>query len=137
MEMIKLARPGDLITVKVRPERIMLMGMPLGKALDALKERGIEPDVQGYSGEDAVVIRQEPDTTMEILGAGKVALTSIPANHLISIELYSDLAPKTLDYFRHVTGLKERPVGPLPVYFMYEKLFLQAEVEARDTGASA
>jgi putative methanogenesis marker protein 3 len=131
MEMIKLARPGDLITVKVRPERIMLMGMPLGKALDALKERGIEPDVQGYSGEDAVVIRQEPDTTMEILGAGKVALTSIPANHLISIELYSDLAPKTLDYFRHVTGLKERPVGPLPVYFMYENTFLfKPEVEA-------
>jgi UPF0288 family protein (methanogenesis marker protein 3) len=34
------------------------------------------------------------------------------------------LAPKTLDYFRLVTGLKEKPVGPLPVYFVYENTIL-------------
>jgi UPF0288 family protein (methanogenesis marker protein 3) len=54
----------------------------------------------------------------------KVKLTCIPENRLISIELYQDLAPKTLDYFRHVTGLKENPVGPLPVYFVYENTLL-------------
>jgi UPF0288 family protein (methanogenesis marker protein 3) len=47
------------------------------------------------------------------------------------VKLYTDLAPKSLDYFRHVTGLKERPVGPLPVYFVYENtLLFKPEVDA-------
>ena len=61
---------------------------------------------------------------MEILKEKKVKLFSIPASRLVAIELYYDQAPKTLDYFRHVTGLKERPVGPLPVYFVYENTLL-------------
>ncbi len=49
----------------------------------------------------------------------------------MAIELYRDLAPKTLDYFRHVTGLKERPVGPLPVFFVYENtLLFKPEIDA-------
>ena len=118
------ASPGQLLTVKVRPERIMLMGENLHKALDALKNREITPEVEGYQGDDAVVIKQEPGTTMEVLRNKKVKLSAIPADHLISIELFDNQAPKTLDYFRHVTGLKERPVGPLPVYFVYENTFL-------------
>jgi UPF0288 family protein (methanogenesis marker protein 3) len=61
---------------------------------------------------------------MEVLRQGKVKLTSIHANRLVAIELYDDLAPKTLDYFRHVVGLKERPVGPLPIFFVYENTVL-------------
>lgn len=34
------------------------------------------------------------------------------------------MAPKSLDYFRHVVGLKEKPVGPLPVFFVYENTVL-------------
>ncbi len=124
LDMVKLASPDHLLTVKVRPERIMLMGENLHKALDTLKGRGITPEVEGYQNDDAVVIKQEPGTTMEVLRDKKVKLSAIPADHLISIELFDSQAPKTLDYFRHVTGLKERPVGPLPVYFVYENTFL-------------
>jgi len=131
MEMVKLARPGDLLTVRVRPERIMLLGLKLGQALQTMSERGIETDVEGHEGEDAVVVKQEPRPTMEILKTKRVKLTAIASSHLVAIELYYDLAPKTLDYFRHVTGLKERPVGPLPVYFVYENtLLFKPEVEA-------
>jgi len=124
MDMIKLAGPGHLLTVKVWPDRIMLMGSHLDQAIKAMKERDIETEVEGYSGEDAVVVSQDPATTMGILKEKRVRLTSIPAKRLVSIELYDQLAPKTLDYFRHVTGLKERPVGPLPVYFVYENTIL-------------
>jgi UPF0288 family protein (methanogenesis marker protein 3) len=61
---------------------------------------------------------------MGVLKNKLVKLTCIPASRLVSIELYDQLAPKTLDYFRHVTGLKEKPVGPLPVYFVYENTIL-------------
>lgn len=131
MDMVKLAGPGQLLTVRVKPERIMLMGSRLDLALEAMKERGIEAAVQGHTGEDAVVVKQEPGATMDILKEKKVLLTAIPANRLVAIELYNELAPKTLDYFRHVTGLKERPVGPLPVYFVYENtLLFKPEVDA-------
>jgi putative methanogenesis marker protein 3 len=124
IDMVKLAGPGQLLTAKVSPERIMLMGERLSNALQIMKERGIESEVSGYEGEDAVVVKQDPDTTMEVLKGRKVVLTTIAANRLVAIELYYDKAPKSLDYFRHVTGLKERPVGPLPVYFAYENTLL-------------
>jgi putative methanogenesis marker protein 3 len=124
MDMIKLAGPGHLLTVKVKPDRIMLMGSGLDQALAAMNDREIETQVEGYTGDDAVVVNQDPAATMSILKDNKVRLTSIPANRLVSIELYDQLAPKTLDYFRHVTGLKERPVGPMPVYFVYENTVL-------------
>ncbi|NPV62527.1 MAG: methanogenesis marker 3 protein [Methanotrichaceae archaeon] len=124
MDLVKLAEPGQLLTVKVTPERIMLMGSRLDQAQALLKERGIDCRVEGYSGEDAVVVEQDPDTTMGILKAQSVTLSAIPASRLVRIELYYDRAPKSLDYFRHVTGLKERPVGPLPVYFVYENTLL-------------
>jgi UPF0288 family protein (methanogenesis marker protein 3) len=96
-----------------------------------MKERGIEAEVEGYAGEDAVVVRQEPGATMAILKKKKVTLFTIPASRLVAIQLYDDQAPKTLDYFRHVTGLKERPVGPLPVYFVYENtLLFKPEIDA-------
>ena len=124
MDMVKLAGPGHLLTVIVKPERIMLMGHSLGQALQSMKERSIQAEVEGHTLEDAVVVKQEPETTMEVLRQGKVKLTCIPSSHLVAIQLYYDQAPKTLDYFRHVTGLKERPVGPLPVYFVYENTLL-------------
>ncbi len=131
MDMVKLAGPGQLLTVKVTPERIMLMGLRLDKASQAMKDKGIDVEVSGHTGDDAVVVKQEPATTMEVLKSKKVKLTTIPANRLVAIELYYDLAPKSLDYFRHVTGLKERPVGPLPVYFAYENtLLFKPEIEA-------
>jgi len=131
MDLVKLAQSGQLISVNVNPERIMLMGSGLNKALKILEERGIQAEVDGPEGEDVVVVRQEPDTTMDIIKQKRVRLTTMPAKSLVAIELFYDEAPKSLDYFRHVTGLKERPVGPLPVYFVYENTVLfKPEIEA-------
>jgi putative methanogenesis marker protein 3 len=131
MDMIKLAAPGQLITVNVLPKRIMLMGSSLKDALKEMQEREIEAEVEGYEGEDAVVVKQVPGETMSILKHKKVRIFSIPSTRLVCVQLYDDLAPKTLDYFRHATGLKERPVGPLPVYFVYENtLLFKPEIDA-------
>jgi UPF0288 family protein (methanogenesis marker protein 3) len=102
----------------------MLMGLSLKVAEKIAEERGIGFEVKGHTGDDAVVVEQRPATTMQILKEGRVMVTSIPADRMVAIELYDDLAPKSLDYFRHVVGLKEKPVGPLPVYFVYENTVL-------------
>ncbi len=131
MDMIKLAGPGQSITIKVKPERIMLMGSVLKDAVEQMQSMGIATEVTGYQGEDAVVVRQEPGATMAILKDKAVTLHAVPSSRLVAVKLYSDLAPQTLDYFRHVTGLKERPVGPLPVYFVYENtLLFKPEIDA-------
>lgn len=124
MDLVKLAEPGQEIQVQVKPERIMLMGLSLDEAMKICVERGIKVEVDGYEGEAAVVVGQDPATTMQILQKGTVKLKSVPEKGLIAIELYDDLAPKSLDYFRHVVGLKEKPVGPLPVFFVYENTVL-------------
>jgi putative methanogenesis marker protein 3 len=124
MDMIKLAGPGQKITIKVRPERIMLLGSSLKDALSQMQSKGIQAQAEGYQGEDAVVVKQDPGTTMAILKGKKVLLHGMPSSRMVAISLFDDLAPKTLDYFRHVTGLKERPLGPLPVYFVYENTLL-------------
>jgi len=131
MDMIKLARPGERITIKVRPERIMLLGKSLKDALSQMQSKGIQVRAEGYQGEDAVVVKQEPGATMAILKGKNVVLHSMPSSRLVAVKLYSDQAPKTLDYFRHVTGLKERPLGPLPVFFVYENtLLFKPDVDA-------
>ena len=131
MDMIKLASPGERITIKVRPERIMLLGKSLKDALSQMQSLGIQVQAEGYQGEDAVVVKQDPGATMAILKEKTVVLHSMPSSRLIAVKLYSDQAPKTLDYFRHVTGLKERPLGPLPVFFVYENtLLFKPDVDA-------
>lgn len=124
MDLVKLAELGQNICVEVKPERVMLMGLSLDEAIKIGAERDIEVEVEGHEGKDAVVVGQDPITTMQILKQEKVKVKSIPAKRLVAIELYDDLAPKSLDYFRHVVGLKEKPVGPLPVYFVYENTIL-------------
>ncbi|MBN1323930.1 MAG: methanogenesis marker 3 protein [Methanotrichaceae archaeon] len=132
MDLVKLVEPGQAISVTVRPERIMLMGRQLSEARATLEDRGIVADIEGFQGDGAMVIGQDPGTTLEILAKGRVSLKAIEADRLVAIELFDDLAPKTLDYFRHVVGLKERPVGPLPVFFVYENTVLfQPTVDAR------
>ncbi|HPA98323.1 MAG TPA: methanogenesis marker 3 protein, partial [Methanothrix sp.] len=123
--------PGERITIKVRPERIMLLGKSLKDALSQMQSKGIQVRAEGYQGEDAVVVKQEPGATMAILKGKNVVLHSMPSSRLVAVKLYSDQAPKTLDYFRHVTGLKERPLGPLPVFFVYENtLLFKPDVDA-------
>lgn len=47
----------------------MLLGKFLEDARQEMEQRGIEAEVEGYEGEDAVVVKQEPGATMEILKA--------------------------------------------------------------------
>ena len=109
----------------------MLLGKSLKDALSQMQSKGIQVRAEGYQGEDAVVVKQEPGATMAILKGKNVVLHSMPSSRLVAVKLYSDQAPKTLDYFRHVTGLKERPLGPLPVFFVYENtLLFKPDVDA-------
>ena len=116
MELFDIAREGDFITVRSNPERIMLMMMTQKESEEKLKSLGIEHVRTGTTDDDAIVVVQEPENTIAILENNKVETFGIPANKLIKVELTDD-APRSRWYFEKLTGLAEKPVGSLKVYF--------------------
>jgi putative methanogenesis marker protein 3 len=124
VELAKLAENGNRLAVRVNPEQVMFLGMNIHEAVKMAEARGLVLEIDGYEAEDAIVVEQLPETTMEIIESKKVSVLGIPPELLIHIKLYYDKAPKTIEFFKHALRLKGRPVGPLPVYFNYENTTL-------------
>ena len=131
IELIKLAQPGQYLDTETIPRPITILGMSFTEAEKQLSEVGVKLVRTGHTEDDAIIVTQTPPTTIEILGAAKVEAFGVPESKLVRIELYDDLAPITLDFFRHAIGLQFRPVGPLPVAMTYENTYIfKAEREA-------
>ncbi len=131
LELIKIADAGSKLGVISNPERIMILGMNFEDAEKLLSARGLKLEKEGYTGDDAIIVEQYPDTTIEIISAGVVTCLGVKSDKIINVRFYDDKAPITLDFFRHSLRLKDRPLGPLPVVFTYENTYLfKAEKEA-------
>jgi putative methanogenesis marker protein 3 len=124
LELVKMASPGQRIAIKTVPMRLSTLGISLAQSCAMLDQANVKYEKTGYTGDDAVVVQQEPATTMEIASSGKVRLVCLPKSKLIEIELYEDTAPSTAEYFRRATGLKQHAVGGLPLFFKYEETML-------------
>ncbi len=131
VELIKIAPMGSRLAVLSSPERVMTLGMGFAEAEEMLSAKGLRLEKKGYTGDDAIIVEQDPDTTIEIMGAGGVTALGVSSDKIINVMFYDDLAPKTLDFFRHSLRLKDRPLGPLPVFYTYENAYLfRSEKEA-------
>ncbi|WP_406662645.1 methanogenesis marker 3 protein [Methanolobus sp. ZRKC3] len=131
IELVKMAESGQKLMVRSVPDPVMLLGMSNVEAEAKMTAIGVQFVRDGYTGDDAYIIKQTPETTIEILGAAKVSVTGVDPDLLVDIELYDDLSPKTLDFFRHATDLQYKPVGSLPVLMTYENTYIfKAEKEA-------
>ena len=124
LELVKIATPGQRLRVYTDPTRIMLLGMRVAAVEKEVNRIGISVEREGYDGEDAVVVRQLPHNTVDILKAKSVKTFAIPHDKLIKIELYEDRAPKTVTFVRTVTGLRDNPVGTLQAYVKYGKTLM-------------
>ncbi|OPY28344.1 MAG: hypothetical protein A4E28_01601 [Methanocella sp. PtaU1.Bin125] len=124
LELARMASPGQAIAVRAVPQRLSVLGMGLKEAEAFLASRGVKYEKAGYQGEGAVVVGQEPETTMEIVSGGQVKITSIPRQSLVEIELYRKAAPRSTEFFSRASGLKMQSVGALDVFFKYEDTML-------------
>jgi putative methanogenesis marker protein 3 len=124
LELIKLAEKGQKLSVESLPPQIVLLGHSFEEAEPVLSSIGVELARDGDTGENAVIVRQEPPTTLEILGEAKVTAYGVSREKLIEVELYPEKAPKSVDFFRHSLELKTKTVGKLPVYMIYESTYL-------------
>jgi putative methanogenesis marker protein 3 len=131
IELIRIVPMGSRLAVLSNPERVMILGMSFADAEKLLSARGLKLEKRGYTGEDALIVEQEPDNTIGIIRAGGVTALGVKSDKIINVRFYDDLAPKTLDFFRHSLRLKDRPLGPLPVFYTYENTYLfRSEKEA-------
>ncbi|MDD1720819.1 MAG: methanogenesis marker 3 protein [Euryarchaeota archaeon] len=124
LELIKIAHAGQRLRVYTDPTRIMFLGLTYPAIEKQTQKLGIDLEKEGYTGKDAVVVRQFPLNTVDILKAKSVRTYAMPENKLVPIELYEERAPKTVAYIRTITGLRDNPVGSLEAYVKYGKTIM-------------
>jgi putative methanogenesis marker protein 3 len=118
MQLVDIARYGDEVTLQIHPERIMTLAMTQKEADGFLRANGIKQIRSGLEDDEAVVVRQEPHYTMEIVEKGEVTTFGVKKEDMVEIELY-DQAPRSTWYFQKITGLLDAPVGSLKVHFAF------------------
>ena len=116
MEIIDIAKKDDFITVKSEQQRLLLLGKSQGDASKILAEAGVEQVREGVTDDDALIVEQSPRHTIDILKEGKVVTTAINPNDLVDIEFVEN-APRSVKYFKLISGLLENPVGKIKVHF--------------------
>ena len=118
IELLDIARTGDMVTFKTEPERIMTLSLTQKKAEELLLGQDIKQVRDGVLDDDAIIISQEPRFTMDIIGEKQVKTVGINEEDLIYITINED-APRSSWYFKKITGLIDSPVGSLKVHFAY------------------
>ena len=123
IELVKLAREGEILCISVTPPRLDLIGRTAGDAVKAAGERGVkaELDIQDPS---RLVVDQDPGTTLEALAKEMVFLGTTPEEKVIGIRLDDARAPASCALFRQVTGLTQHTLGRMPLFFRFEDVLL-------------
>lgn len=123
IELVKLAREHDTFEIRVQPERIDLLGLPLEEAQQIAQARGFA--LYGDSTEGArIVVSQEPATTLDVLKEKAATVTTAPEDKVVDIVLDDTAAPASCAIFRRLTGLFEHSAGMIPLFFRFEDVFL-------------
>jgi putative methanogenesis marker protein 3 len=118
---VAYAQEGDTFTVVTNPPRALAVGLTQKAGAEFLKERGIEQVRTGDQSDDAIIVEQTPEHTMDAMKAGKVETFAVPRDRVFKIEL-SRKDELSRHYFRKVTGLNHKPVGSIKVQFTFEGL---------------
>ena len=123
IELVRLAREGDIITIMVRPERIDLLGLPLGQAQQVAQVRGFALQADNTEG-SRIVVSQEPSTTLDVLAEKAATITTAPESKVVDIVLDDHAAPLSCAIFRRLTGLAVHHAGMIPLFFTFDDVFL-------------
>ena len=116
MEIIDIAKENDFITVKSEQKRLMLLNKTQKEATEMLSAAGVEHMIDGLVDDDAIIVEQIPKHTIDILKDGKVVTKAVSKEDLCMIK-FSENAPRSVKYFKLLSGLLENPVGKIKVHF--------------------
>ena len=123
MELIDIAKYGDVITIHSNPEPIKTLTKTQKEVEEELNARGIKQERTGITDDNAIVVEQIPNDTMDIIKQGSVQTKGLNKENLVLIKIV-DNAPRTRWYFDKLTGLVEKPIGTLDVYFAVKDMHI-------------
>ncbi|WAC05145.1 MAG: methanogenesis marker 3 protein [Methanoregula sp.] len=123
IELVKLAKDGDTLSVTVRPARIDLLGVPLPRAEEIARDRGFTLHADSR-GADRIVVSQEPGTTLDVLNEKAATVVTAPESKVVDIVLDDAAAPASCATFRRLTGLADHDAGMMPLFFKFDDVFL-------------
>ncbi len=118
IQLMDIAGKDAKITVKTSVSRIMALAMTQKEAGELLKSFGIKHIRDGSKDDNAIVVKQEPQFTMDIMAQKEVKTMGILEDKIIYMEV-TEKAPKSSWYFKKITGLLDTPVGSLEVLFAF------------------
>jgi len=121
MAIVQYAKADDIFTISTNPPRTLAVGMTQKAGEEFLKAAGITAERTGDTSDDAIIVEQTPEETVTALKEGKVKVLGVPKDKVFKIKL-SDKDPRTVHYFRKVTGLSHKPIGSMTVQFTFEGL---------------
>jgi len=120
--LIRAVKAGSKITIITEPKRILTIGLTQSAGKEFLEKRGFKQVRIGDTSDDAIIVEQEPELTMDVISAKEVETFGIPPEKVHEIELYDTISPKTAHYMRKMTGLDHKPIGTMKVHFTFEGL---------------
>ena len=116
MEIIDIAKENDFITVKSEQQRLVLLNQTQAEASKLLSQSGVEHLIDGLVDDDAIIVEQNPKHTIDILKEGQVITKAVKKEDICKIN-FVDSAPRSVRYFKLLSGLLENPVGQIKVHF--------------------
>ncbi len=116
-ELIDYAKSGDTIYTLTEPKWMMVVGNTQKEAADFFEREHVEQVRDGNKDDDAVVVDQEPALTVDIMETRTVKTVGVEEKAVLDVALFHKEAPKTVWYFKMITGLINRPIGYLKVHF--------------------
>ncbi|MDD1771066.1 MAG: methanogenesis marker 3 protein, partial [Methanomassiliicoccales archaeon] len=122
LELARLAPSQSKVTVVPDPKRIMVIGLTQSEGQKALEARGLRQRRSGVTSDEAVIVEQEPELTMEALHEAEIETLGAEPEKVNLIHLSGEKAPQTRRYFRKLTGLNHKPVGTMKVHFTYPEM---------------
>ncbi len=121
MAIIQYAKKDDIFTISTNPPRTLAVGMTQKEGEEFLKAAGVTAERTGDTSDDAIIVEQKPEQTVTALAEGKVTTFGVPKDRVFKIKL-SDKDPRSVHYFRKITGLSHKPIGSMTVQFTFEGL---------------
>lgn len=118
MSLVSLASAGDTVAVTTDPPRILSVGMTQKTGSEFLSKFGVKQVRKGDTSDDAVIVDQNPESTMTALSKGEVETVGVPRDQVYRIAIKTD-DEATVHYFKKVTGLSHKPIGQLKVQFSF------------------
>ncbi len=121
LAIVEYASRDDIFTIQTNPPRTLAVGMTQKAGEEFLKAAGVEAVRTGDTSDDAIIVEQTPERTVTALAEGKVETFGVKKERVFKIKL-TDKDPRSVHYFRKVTGLSHKPIGSMTVQFTFEGL---------------